>query len=557
MSVIIWTGDGSNNLLSNPDNNNQSQVPGSGDIIIFDGATGGSPNKDCTWDVPAVSRLDNALAYTGVIIQSVAVFVTLNFDFVTNATSHWIQNSFNLTVDGDTSVTGAGKGIVNVAGDTIRMNGDITITNSVLSHYAGVVLCRNSVATPDVAKIHDVNWPDDKSMAMVRTWGKNQTINLTGPLTSNADTFEDNTTMTDDGISTKAWTVLGVLVTPENCTFDASSEGAIRLSVQNVAIPTGADFGTFRIFVRNNVDTIEGVWATTGPFEFQNFNTGLTETCNITGKINADMFEIGVGGTPDAGFDVTQESGSDVNFTGNVIVYADDGVELNRWTRLAGTLNTVINGSLTVQDKGELDFSADSSLMFIAGNIALSATAVIDWGDVTVILFGGADQNIDWGGNPPKKILELKSGGILTYADAWVLTGIHEIRVLGNYTVVYLASGSYGSDELIIDRGALIGNDVRVTIESDDTGVTAFDYVAQNAGPVSRHANINDMNLTTAIQQISSQSGSLVGILNNLFPPTDGWQSVDSPRPGPAYGYDRYTQGVGIGLGLGVGGAYD
>jgi len=514
---------------------NDTTAPGPADKVILDDNGLGA----CNWKTAEVTDFDILIAYTAVITLSLTLFVSNDFTFVTNATSKLVQNSFDLNVDGLYKVTGAGLGVVSAVGDTTRMNGDIIITNSVMSHYKGDVFSRHSMATPDLAKTHDVDWPDDKSMAEVRTWGKNQTIRLTGGLTSAADKFESGTIFTDDGVGIKAWIIIGVLVTPENCTFIASSGGAIRISVQNVATPKGADFDQFRIFIRNNVDTIEGVWITDDVFAFQNFNTGITETVNITGSINSTDFEIGVSGLPNAGYDV-QASGSQVNAKGNVIIYESDGIETNRLGRSAGVLDASITGNLTVQDLAELDFAGNSGFMFIGGNISLSATAVINWGDVTVVYIGGADVTIDYGGNAPKKTINMKSGGIASHITGYTLSAGYFSRPNGNTNTKFQVGEVF---VIAFFDLANVGS-VRETIDSSD-GATAVAVTNTSNGPIGRNTNV--ANITLAVGDQKMDENTCIDGGNNTNFDFDDLPILSDDNNGYGFG-----PGPGIGIGIGV-----
>src|SRR3990167_7342327 len=66
MATVTWTGDGVGNLASTGGNWSNGTGLSSSDDAVFDGVTGGTPNKNCTWDVTTnCTSIDFQAAYSG------------------------------------------------------------------------------------------------------------------------------------------------------------------------------------------------------------------------------------------------------------------------------------------------------------------------------------------------------------------------------------------------------------------------------------------------------------------------------------------------------------
>jgi len=69
-----WTGDGTNDLASNPDNWSNDSVPQNGDDVIFDGTS----IKDCNWNFDiSIHSLRLNLGYSGTVTlySSLSIYV--------------------------------------------------------------------------------------------------------------------------------------------------------------------------------------------------------------------------------------------------------------------------------------------------------------------------------------------------------------------------------------------------------------------------------------------------------------------------------------------------
>ena len=312
-------------------------------------------------------------------------------------------------------------------------------------------------------------------------------------------------------------------------------------------------------------------------FNGGNFGSGVAFTMQLSGPASPDA--ISINGPMVTGTVFLTESGSSTLL---VKLYHDWHMTGMNWgfgTR--GASIEFLGGNIIAS--GKISFHASSQVLG-SGNITcngleLIAGSTFDSTDINIInsgehtvdpaatflssngtytIFGSNDQDITTDTSTFNNLIENKTGGSVNYLDDWVATGEHIIMVQEAYTATYLASGVYGSDKLtILPLNVGIPSATRLTIQSDDTGVTQFDYTVNDAGPAWKNVDVADMNYLGADQDVDTNTGSDGGN-NNTSPPTPGlvFLSVPAPPPSGDYGYGVYTHGAGMGEGEGLGGAF-
>ena len=133
MATRSWTGDGADALASTT-GNWDTGTPVAGDSVTFPGVGGGSPNKNCTWDVTAGLDTLSMNGYTGVVTQTSALNLTSTTGSFTQNTGTWDSNgqtndikSLDLSGSG-TKILTAGASLWYVRGN-LNMSGANTTFN--------------------------------------------------------------------------------------------------------------------------------------------------------------------------------------------------------------------------------------------------------------------------------------------------------------------------------------------------------------------------------------------------------------------------------------------
>ena len=151
--TVTWTGDGADNLASTDGNWLGGSAPGIGDTVVLDGTSGGSPDKNMTWDLALnLAAWDQQAGYSGTVTptQNVATTGDLTITGGTDAAT----NDVNVTVGGnvtmDNSQTNMGDGDWTITGNFDAA--DVTTFNADASSLilSGTTLALGSNSHPDV-----------------------------------------------------------------------------------------------------------------------------------------------------------------------------------------------------------------------------------------------------------------------------------------------------------------------------------------------------------------------------------------------------------------------
>jgi hypothetical protein len=131
-TTVIWTGGGTDNLASNPDNWSRSIVPQNGDDVAFDSTS----TKDCAWDIsvaPTIFSLNSG--YTGTVTLNTDLEITGNLTITEGALN---LNDKNLNVDGYIRINSNGN--LYTTSSTITLKGDWINRGNFVSGTSTVML---------------------------------------------------------------------------------------------------------------------------------------------------------------------------------------------------------------------------------------------------------------------------------------------------------------------------------------------------------------------------------------------------------------------------------
>ena len=538
MATIVWDDGGGDSLASTGDNWVGDVAPGTADVASYDATA----VTDCTWDIAQVTSILIDVLYTGDITQSALLYCTSDFTMVTNATSSWTTGAFDLEVDGNWAVSGAGIGVTHTSSGVIYIGGNVTVTNSVLDRYDSLVVIRHSQATPTTAKSHDIDVNVAASRMNDVQFSANQTWKLINGFNTEVVTFDGSNVMDDDAGGPYVVVIADTWVTPGNSTYVGSSEDHIELNFSATSVnPVGADYGNCMLRFSDGINgaTIAGTWATSGTVFMRTSAAGTTAfVLDTSASLTTGDVQIGNESQTARSSSFTQNSGSTLTVNGDVLIVEDDNITTNIWTRLAGVLDTIITGNLTVETEAELAWTNDTSNVTVQGNTSISATAVVASGSVTWGFTGSGVQTLDLGAKTIFDFFANKSGGSLTSSTIVKITETLRAHATGDYNLSMPVALAHTCKQ-IYTTGTPAG---KVSIISG-TPATKFDLAVTLNGRINRYSGWKDSNITGAIVRVDTVTGS--DDLNNTLAGANGllFQKFAIVK----------SSGLGMGTGLGLG----
>lgn len=333
----------------------------------------------------------------------------------------------------------------------------------------------------------------------------------------------------------------------DTVTVISDTDGALEFSYAATTTTTVADYGNAAVSLASGQDVSQSGLFRCWSLEVYRLTIPSNTIYTFSGDVNLQVdgtISITNASSNQRGGEFRWES-SGTLVVRDVLIRSSDGIQTSKFQVADGAGPITVTRDFTGQAVSEVEFLGDG-FMSVAGDLAVSS-GTVDYGTSTLRWAGSDDQDITLGGNP-HNITENKGGGTLTYLDAWVATGEHNIHALDAYNVVYLAGGAYGSDKFNVVPVAPMADTTYVTINSSD-GSTQFDYTAANAGPTVQNVDFSNMNFLGVDQPCATET-CLDTLNNNTSPPTPGLEFVSAPKPPTSYG--TYSRGYGIGIGVGV-----
>ncbi len=171
-ATVTWTGDGADNLASNPDNWSGNTKPQNGDDVIFD-----STSKYCTWDLSVkLASLSINSGYSGKVTLSSSSTLTIaknitwtgeGEDDLASNPANWVNNEVpqdgdNVVFDGannctwDINVSPASFKLNSGYSDTVELNSDLAISGG-LTITGGNLNLNNKSLDVDGNVLIDIN----------------------------------------------------------------------------------------------------------------------------------------------------------------------------------------------------------------------------------------------------------------------------------------------------------------------------------------------------------------------------------------------------------------
>ncbi len=497
---------------------NDTTAPGVLDKAIYDANSLGA----CSWNTPSVLDVDMRVGIVSTIVQTVD-FICLN-DFNQDAGS-WTASGFKFQVNGQRNgITPAIFIQDNSAGSSM---------------YIGTGLDYRSTQTGNVWDSNDIilgfgnigiifeSRNDDFKTRMNLTFTPGNTFKMIGRMYIDLCKAAGGTYIITDNGAQQQWT---------DCNFDQMDEidfqptalNRVRLTLDGTQFDGEVNFNGCQIDSGQNFDLL----ATSRYINAGTINHWITGTAvgTIQGFASCENFNSGNASLTTRGGNMTVTGSLIVNDA--TVVWEDDTLVTNKLD-VSGA-DEFKTGSLIVENAADFDF--DGKTFMLSDFMTINAGANISSNAGRIRTIGDQDQAITCGGKLTAAASfggfdEFKSGGILNYVDVWTSLGKHKIRAQKAYSVKYLISAAYGSDEFDCAPG-FAGSNRKVTIDSSD-GATQFDYTVNGASAtVTRNAIISRMKFLGATQP-SDNTSTTIGSGTTTVPPDATGFSESAQPVGP------------------------
>lgn len=512
--MAFWDGGAANELFSD-DDNWDIVAPGPGDTANYDGTSA----KDCTVDVAEIARLLMVAAYTGIITQSIALFLlTGNLSLAGGALSKYVTAGNDLDIEGDLITTGAGVGLVHNAGGIVRVGGILSLDKGdVDSQLELFDFVGGSLVVHDF--FMSLGSTELPTIFIIRS--NNQLRVVTTSTVMNAD-FESGASIIDDGVSLRQFTSRGeVTIADYVGTILSTIPGALTMAFNALKAP-GADYGQASFQVTSSLIAIQGDVVNVCIGTIARTFVAAAATLDMTlGSFSCEHLIVGSPVNDEINGDILVPAGRRLSGLQSFTIHATDGVLPTKVEFADGALTPTM-GDLTVEALATLEMNSNAFTIPIAGPITIDPTAIVNWGDVTVILAGGANQIVDWGGHAPKKIINMKSGGLTTFPTGFTSSVGYFSRPTGPTNTKFQVGEVFVIEHFDL---ANTNESAKETIDSSD-GATPVAITNASVGPIGRNTDVGRMTLAVGDQDMDSSSCTDLGGNTNFnfaeFPPETG-----------------------------------